>query len=93
MEAQRMSGMSIASMVCGIVGIVVSCLFWPVGIVLAIVAVILGILGLNEIKKQPEIGGRGMAITGIVLGGISLVLAILGIIGIAALAILGSQYG
>ena len=33
-------------------------------------AIILGILGLQECKKNPILPGRGHAITGIVLGGI-----------------------
>jgi hypothetical protein len=33
-------------------------------------AVITGILGLREIKKDPRLGGRGRAIFGIVMGGI-----------------------
>jgi hypothetical protein len=38
--------------------------------IFAPMAVIAGILGLREIKKNPRLGGRGRAIFGIVMGGI-----------------------
>jgi len=51
-------------------------------------AIILGTLGLNECKRNPELPGRGHAITGIVIGSIMtflvLVLAVLIAIGIFA---------
>lgn len=59
-------GMAIASMVCGIVSIVICCCEY-VSIPLGIIAVVLGVL---SIKKGE--GGRGMAIAGIVCGGVSL---------------------
>ena len=57
------SGFAIASMVCGIVGIV-TCIF-----LLGIPAVICGHLSLNQIDNAPfATSGRGMAITGLALG-------------------------
>jgi len=60
----RRCGLAIASLVCGIIG--------PLTVGLAsIVAVILGIVGLVKISKsQGALGGKGMAIAGIVLGGL-----------------------
>ena len=83
---QRTSGLAIASMVVGIVSILVSCILWPLGAVLAAVALVLGIVGLNETSKDPSVGGKGMAIAGIVLGGIGVLLVILAIAGLALLA-------
>jgi len=60
----RRCGLAIASLICGIIG--------PLTLGLAsIVAVILGIVGLVKISKsQGALGGKGMAIAGIVLGGL-----------------------
>lgn len=68
-------GMAVASMVLGIVGFLISCCFYPVTIVLAVVGLILGAVA---IKKGPA--GKGMAVTGIVLSIISLAFAVLVII-------------
>jgi len=62
----KRSGLAIASLVCGIIG--------PLTVGLAsLVAVILGIVGLVKISKsQGALGGKVMAIVGIVLGGLFL---------------------
>ena len=60
------SGLAIGSMSCGIVYIVCCCLTW-VSLILAIAAIVLGIIAL---KYQYD--GRGMAIAGIVTGGIGI---------------------
>lgn len=62
-------GLSIASMVLGIVGLVCCC-FWYIAIPCSILAIIFGILG----KKK---GGKGMAIAGLVLGIIAIALFII----------------
>lgn len=63
---QAASGVSIASLVCGIIGVVIG---WIpivgfIGLVLAIVAVATGIMGL----QRPN--GRGMAIAGLICGAV-----------------------
>ena len=68
-------GMAVASMVLGIVGFLISCCFYPVTIIMAVVGLILGAVA---IKKGPA--GKGMAVTGIVLSIISLAFAVLVII-------------
>jgi len=68
-------GMAVASMVLGIVGMLISCCLYPVTIILAIIGLILGAVA---IKKGPA--GKGMAVTGIVLSVISLAAAVLFII-------------
>lgn len=81
-EQAKGSGMAIASMVCGILSIVLCCI-WYLSVVLAIVAIVLGII--SNVKKM---GGKGMAIAGIVTGAIGIVfsigLIILVAIGVAA---------
>ena len=64
-------GYSIASMVCGILSILCCC-FTYLGIILAIAAIVLGIVSL---KKNAD--GRGMAIAGLITGGVGAVLAII----------------
>src|SRR5882724_10195564 len=60
---QRTNGAAIASLVCGVMG----CIPWLTGLA----AVILGIVGLRK-TRDPQVGGKGMAIAGLILGGISI---------------------
>lgn len=75
---QKTSGKATAAMVVGIVSCCIG--FVPfIGAFLAlpagIVALVLGILGLKEVNRDPTMfKGKGMAITGIVLGAIMVVL-------------------
>ncbi|WP_200894784.1 DUF4190 domain-containing protein, partial [Microbacterium sp. SA39] len=64
--ARPTSGLAITSLVCGIAGIV---LFWAVVPMLAsIVAVITGHMALGQTKRNPALGGRGMAFAGLITG-------------------------
>ena len=65
-------GLAVASMVLGIIAIL-SFLFF-INIFLAVIAIVLGIVHLNTVKCQNS--GRGMAIAGIVTGGVSILLTI-----------------
>lgn len=75
-------GLSIASLILGIVSLVLFC-FWYISLPCAIVAIILGIIG----RKK---GGKGMGTAGIVLGAIALVIVvvilILAAVGVGMLA-------
>ncbi|HEX8173673.1 MAG TPA: DUF4190 domain-containing protein [Pyrinomonadaceae bacterium] len=72
---QKQQGLAIASLVCGILS---PCCF---GLLTGIPAVILGFMAISREKSNPELyGGKGMAITGIVLGGIGFIFTILYII-------------
>ena len=68
-------GLAIASMVLGIVALVVSCCFYYLSIPCAIIGAILGFISLASGKK-----GKGMAIAGVVCSIVSLIPAILMII-------------
>lgn len=57
--AKKSSGLATAALVLGIIGL---CL-WPLGLV----GLVLGIVALVQMGKDPTLGGRGMAIAGIVL--------------------------
>ena len=74
---QESKGLSIASMVLGIVSLVFFCIIY-LSIPCAILALIFGFVGNKK-------GGKGMAITGIILGIIALGLDVLAIAGIATL--------
>jgi hypothetical protein len=93
------AGGAIPSMVCGIVGIVTCCL--PVvPIVLGIIAIVLSVKVNRRIKEsQGALGGKGMAVAGLVCGIIAIVFGLFyllyyiilgGVLGMAALGSLGS---
>ena len=64
--ARPTSGLAVAALVCGIAGVV---LFWALLPMLAsIAAVITGHMALGQIRRTPGLGGRGMAIAGLVMG-------------------------
>ena len=69
----------IISLVCGILAVLCSCCGW-FGIVLAVAAIVLGILSINKGEDA-----KGMAIAGIVCGGVGLLIGIIVIIMGAAL--------
>ena len=62
-------GLAVASMITGILGLVLGCL----GPLPGFAAVILGWLALSQIKRSPEVGGRPLAIIGIVTGALTIV--------------------
>jgi hypothetical protein len=69
------SGNAIASMVCGIMGLV-TCL-----IILGIPAVICGHLALKQINESAlPMGGRGMALSGLIMGYIQIISCVVGIV-------------
>lgn len=67
----KTDGMAIASLVCGI-----CCIFYVVAIILGPLAIAFGAIALRRIKANPMLGGRGMAIAGIVIGSIFLAIAL-----------------
>jgi hypothetical protein len=71
-QAQKTNGLAIASLVCGIVGLL---LF---GIILGPLAFIFGLVAMNQINKSGGAQkGKGLAIAGVVFGAIALVGAII----------------
>ena len=64
------NGKAMAAMICGIVGLVVF------GFILGIVAIVLGSMAKNEIRRTGQ-GGSGMATAGIVLGVLDIVAGII----------------
>jgi hypothetical protein len=72
--AQRTSGYAIASLVCGILG------FLVLPIVLSILAIVFARSAEGEIRRDPAIGGEGLARAGFVLGVIGLVIQVVGLL-------------
>lgn len=79
---QQVSGLGIASLVTGIIALLSAlpgCCCTPLFVlsgVLGLVAVVLGFFGLQECNRG-EKSGKGMAIAGLVCGGIAIVLSVL----------------
>ena len=85
-EPKKSSGLAVASLVLGIVALVF-CFISFISIPSAIVALVLGIISIVTKK-----GGKGMAITGVILSAIGLVVAIIiVVIAAAALAAIGTE--
>jgi hypothetical protein len=78
------SGMAIASLVLGIGGLTILPLLG------SIVAIILGYMARNDIRQRPDqVSGDGLAVAGIVLGWISIGLAVLGLLAFGGLTACG----
>lgn len=72
--APHTSGMALASMILGILAILTAII--GIGLILGIIGLILGIIALSAISRRPqELGGRGLALTGIITSIMSLVVA------------------
>lgn len=76
-------GLAIGSMITGILGLLVGT--FCLGPIPGIVALILGLIALSQIKKYPErVGGKPFAIVGIVTGGLTVLFYVVLIIGFIA---------
>lgn len=73
-NSNQNSGFSIASLVLGIIAVILCCVAY-ISIPASILAIIFGCIGKNK-------GGRGMAIAGLVLGIIAIALYILMLVGV-----------
>ncbi len=74
--AQKQQGLAIGSLVCGILS-VICCL----GFLTGIPAVILGVMAMNKEKADPATyGGRGLALAGVITGGIGILFGTIGLI-------------
>ena len=66
-------GRATASMILGILAIPLMILFWPIGLVLAVVGIVLGVISRNNIRRNGLAGG-GQATAGIACSVVALVL-------------------
>jgi uncharacterized protein DUF4190 len=84
---QRSEALALASMITGIVGLLLIGCFGPFP---GIVALVLGLVALSQIKKSPEkYGGKGFATAGVVIGAVSVAFYVL----LLFLFILGASLG
>ena len=68
---QPSQGLALASMIVGIGGLVAGGCFGPIP---GIIALVLGLTALSQIKKSPEqVGGKPYATAGVIIGAISIV--------------------
>ncbi|MUM18933.1 DUF4190 domain-containing protein [Mycobacterium sp. CBMA271] len=81
------NGLGLSALIVGIIAIILSCTIFG-GFVGGVVAIILGALGLGRVKRA-EADNRGVAIAGIVLGGLAIVLS--GVIVAFTLIFMGSS--
>jgi DNA-directed RNA polymerase subunit RPC12/RpoP len=72
LEAGAGNGFCVAALVLGIIGLPGSCAVIP-----GVLAIIFGVIGLNKVQKSGSNNGKGMAIWGIVLGGIGCIIAVI----------------
>jgi hypothetical protein len=79
--APKTNGLATASLVCGLVSL--PGYIFCIGLPLALVAVVLGIVAITQVNKTPGEKGKEMAIAGIVIGA-------LGLVGGGALVMLGT---
>ena len=78
------SGMAVASLVLGIVSLV----FFPLGLVLGVPAVICGHAGWGAIHAEPElVGGKGMVVAGLITGYLGIVVGALSLLGAVVMAV------
>jgi hypothetical protein len=66
----RNSQMALWSMILGIASLSLCCCVWEV---MGPLAIVFGAVALAQLKKQPELTGRGFALAGIILGIVSIV--------------------
>lgn len=66
---------AVAALVLGIIGLLLAFLCWPLGILLCIAAIVFGFLGRSKAATMAGSGG-GMALAGIITGGLGILLSI-----------------
>ena len=80
-------GLALGAMITGIAALVLSCAY-GVGLLASPVALVLGKVSMNRIKRsQGQLGGRGLALTGFVLGIIGTVLLVLAIVAVVIIIV------
>ena len=85
-KARKTDGVSVASFIAAVLGIVGLFATGWLFLLGMIAAIVLGFVGLSRVKhSNGQLGGRGWAISGLVLGFLELLLLILGVLFVAAL--------
>ena len=70
------NGLAITSLVTGILGLPLLCCFW-IGVLLSVAAIVTGFMGKKKADESGgRVGGRGMAVAGIILGVVGIVITV-----------------
>ncbi|MCE9592160.1 MAG: DUF4190 domain-containing protein [Planctomycetes bacterium] len=69
--AQKRSPFALYSSMLGVIAVVD--FFTPIGFIVGIAAVVLGIRGLKQIQREPALLGRRLAVVGITLGSLGVI--------------------
>jgi hypothetical protein len=83
-RAPRNNSLAIAALICGVVQFLAWFVFLVPGLIAAVLAVVFGLVSMKQIRRTGE-SGRGLAVTGVILGG----LGVLGGIVVVVLAVIG----
>ena len=84
------NGLAVASLICGIVSLVLFCV-WFVSVPLGIFAIVLGVIASGKISRGEATGG-GMAKTGLILGIVGIVLSLAAVLAfLAGYSFLGTK--
>lgn len=67
--AGRINGVAVASLVCGLAQFLLWFFLLVPGFVAALLGLVLGVVALGQVRRSGE-AGRGLALTGILLGGL-----------------------
>ncbi len=81
----RTDGLALAAGITGIGAVTLGLLFFPLGLAAGLAAGIMGIVSMRRFRNNPKLRGEGWAITGIVAGGLWLLLTALVLIAIASI--------
>lgn len=85
-DGPKTSGLAIASLVTGCIAMPLMlvqccCAFLPLSSPLGLTAIITGAIGISQTNKSPHLyKGRGLAIAGLILGCISILMSIVGLV-------------
>ena len=75
------NGLGVAGFVCGLIGAIfglIPLLFW-ISFPLGVLGLVFGGIGWRRARREPERGGKGLAVAGVILGALAIILAIIGI--------------
>jgi len=73
----KSNGLAIASMICGIASVMLCWVYLILPLALGLAAVIMGHISLKKIKNDAALGGKPLAITGLITGYIGIALAVI----------------
>ena len=84
-SGDRGNTVAIVGLVVGIVPLLLAIPFFPLGLVLGIVAIVLGVMGRRKVKRGETARGGGPARAAIIIGALATLLALLVVVGLVAI--------